>query len=252
MKPPIQRLNTSEAPEDVMPKRDVELHRFSPHRKSNLIAISMLMTITLIIAGAVTTVSQYGKVGQRIETSDVLPTSSASLIRDNLKDSRNLSLALAVGSLIPVILVVAILLRAGPRIIELELWTRRMSAGDLTHTVRPRGNDEITEIAHNLEVLQRRSVRSQELDLVQQLSKDLQGKNEELKDILQQLHQTQNQVISRQKLVELGELTAGVAHEIRNPLNFIRNFSQTSEKLMEELKETWTKPAEPSATTNRA
>ena len=176
MKPPIQCFNPSAAPEDVMPKRDVELHRFSPHRKSTLIAISMLMTIALIIAGAVTTASQYGKVGRRIEASGILASSSTSLIRDNLKDSRNLSLALAVGSLLPVMLVVAILLR--------------------------------------------------------------QGKNEELEDILEQLHRTQNQVISRQKLVELGELAAGVAHEIRNPLNFIQNFSQTSEHLMKELKET--------------
>ena len=238
MKPPIQYFNPSVAPEEAIPKRDVELHRFSPHRKSTLIAISMLMAIALIIAGAVTTASQYDKVGRRIEASDVLASSSATLIRDSLRDSRNLSLALATGSLIPVMLVVTILLRAGPRIVELELWIRRMGAGDLAHTVRPRGNDEITEITFDLEVLRHRSVRSQQLDLVQQLSEDLQGKNEELENILQQLHRTQNQVISSQKLVELGELAAGVAHEIRNPLNFIRNFSQTSEQLMDELKET--------------
>ena len=238
MKAPIQYFNPSAAPEGNMPKREVELHRFSPRRKSTMIAISMLMTIALIIAGAVTTASEYSKVGQKIEAFGTVPASSASLMQDSLRDSRNLSLALAAGSLIPVILVVTILLRTGPRIIELELWIRRMGAGDLAHTVRPRGNDEITEIAFDLEVLRRRSVRSEQLDLVQQLSEDLQAKNEELEDILQQLHRTQNQVISRQKLVELGELAAGVAHEIRNPLNFIRNFSQTSEQLMRELRET--------------
>ena len=238
MKPPIQYFNPSAAPEGAIPKRDIELHRFSLRRKSTMIAISMLMTVALIITGAVTTANQYGKVGQKIEASGAVTASSTSLMQGNLRDSRNLSLALAVGSLIPVMFVVTILLRAGPRIIELELWIRRMGAGDLAHTVRPRGNDEITEIAFDLEVLRRRSVRSQQLDLVQQLSEDLQAKNEELEDILQQLHRTQNQVISRQKLVELGELAAGVAHEIRNPLNFIRNFSQTSEQLMNEMKET--------------
>ena len=238
MKPPIQYFNPSAAPEGAIPKRDIELHRFSLRRKSTMIAVSMLMTVALIIAGAVTTANQYGKVGQKIEASGTVTASSTSLMQDNLRDSRNLSLALAVGSLIPVMFVVTILLRAGPRIIELELWIRRMGAGDLAHTVRPRGNDEITEIAFDLEVLRRRSVRSQQLDLVQQLSEDLQAKNEELEDILQQLHRTQNQVINRQKLVELGELAAGVAHEIRNPLNFIRNFSQTSEQLMNEMKET--------------
>ena len=131
-----------------------------------------------------------------------------------------------------------IMVRAGPRIVALEFWIRRMGAGDLTYWVRPSGNDEITEIAYDLEVLRRRQVRAQQLDLVQELSDDLLNKNEELSTVLDELHLMQDQVVSRQKLAELGALTAGVAHEIRNPLNLIQNFAQSSEEMMQELQET--------------
>ena len=47
----------------------------------------------------------------------------------------------------------------------------------------------------------------------------------------------QDQIVVREKLAALGELTAGVAHEIRNPLNFVKNFSEASEELIDELKE---------------
>ena len=72
---------------------------------------------------------------------------------------------------------------------------------------------------------------------MRKLSEDLQSKNDELERVLSELRQTQDQIILRQKLVELGELTAGVAHEIRNPLNFMRNFSEASEELAAELGE---------------
>ena len=51
------------------------------------------------------------------------------------------------------------------------------------------------------------------------------------------LRKAQDQIVMRDKLAELGQLTAGVAHEIKNPLNFVKNFSEVSEELMEELGE---------------
>ena len=73
---------------------------------------------------------------------------------------------------------------------------------------------------------------------MQELSDDLRFKNEELEELLVELRNTQDQLVSRQKLAELGELTAGVAHEIRNPLNLVQNFSTSSTDMMAELKET--------------
>ena len=70
----------------------------------------------------------------------------------------------------------------------------------------------------------------------EELKKQVSIRTEELNQSLNDLKATQQQLIQSEKMASLGELTAGIAHEIQNPLNFVNNFSEVNEELLKELK----------------
>ena len=123
------------------------------------------------------------------------------------------------------------------RLQMLSDWMLRMAGGDLETRVEMSGRDEVADMAAALEVFRRHALEVQRLNLVEKLADELQDKNEQLESVLGDLQKAQDQIVMREKLAALGELTAGVAHEIRNPLNFVKNFAEASEELLEEMQE---------------
>jgi two-component system NtrC family sensor kinase len=69
------------------------------------------------------------------------------------------------------------------------------------------------------------------------LFESVEARTRELAQSLQNLQTTQDRLVQTQKLASLGQLTAGIAHEIKNPLNFVNNFSSLSAELLDELRE---------------
>ena len=78
--------------------------------------------------------------------------------------------------------------------------------------------------------------REERLDAMVKLrTKELESQTKKLQSTLKELRSTQDQLVTKEKLASLGELSFGIAHELKNPLNFVINFSDVSAELAQEL-----------------
>jgi signal transduction histidine kinase len=77
--------------------------------------------------------------------------------------------------------------------------------------------------------------------LLSEQKEEIEAQRDDLEKTLTDLKITQTQLIQSEKMASLGELTAGIAHEIQNPLNFVNNFSEVNTELIEEMEQEITK-----------
>ncbi|WP_162055411.1 ATP-binding protein [Pontibacter pamirensis] len=95
------------------------------------------------------------------------------------------------------------------------------------------------ELEDKLDQVQQLSIEKQQILISQKetLEQQVTQRTAQLKQSLVELQSTQAQLVQREKMASLGELTAGIAHEIQNPLNFVNNFSEINNELIDELTE---------------
>ena len=139
-----------------------------------------------------------------------------------------------IGSLILAFFFIGPLIR---RLTYLSNKMKQMSKGQLKEEVQVQGADEVKDMAEALEIFRRHALEAQRVNLVEKLAEEVQKKNQTLEQTIKDLNTTRNQLVIQEKLASLGQLTSGIAHEIKNPLNFINNFSKLSKELIHELKE---------------
>ncbi len=96
----------------------------------------------------------------------------------------------------------------------------------------------IREVQENARQVVQMTEEKKEQAVKQQkiLEEEVARQTAELRTTLENLKSTQSQLVQSEKMASLGELTAGIAHEIQNPLNFVNNFSEVSTELLDEMK----------------
>ena len=142
------------------------------------------------------------------------------------------ALILGFGLLLAAIMGVLTARRMVRPIRALQAGADRLGQGDLAQRIHVHTGDEIETLADRFNTMAGRIQESYET-----LEAQVEARTRELARSLEELRAAQARLVQTEKLASLGQLTAGIAHEIKNPLNFVTNFSDLSADLLDELRQ---------------
>lgn len=138
---------------------------------------------------------------------------------------------LALGVVLALLAGVVLARRLTGPIRALQAGAERLGQGDLAQRIVVSTGDEIGTLALRFNEMAGRIQDAQET-----LEAKVADRTRELAQSLEELRNAQDRLVQTEKLASLGQLTAGIAHEIKNPLNFVNNFAELSVELLAELR----------------
>jgi two-component system NtrC family sensor kinase len=145
---------------------------------------------------------------------------------------QRLAIVLLAASIFAVLAGILLARRMVGPIQALRAGAARIGGGDFAQRISIKTGDELEGLADQFNDMGARLQES-----YADLEKKVESRTRELSQSLNDLRAAQGRLIQTEKLASLGQLTAGIAHEIKNPLNFVNNFSAVSAELIDELNE---------------
>ena len=155
-----------------------------------------------------------------ISLSKINSFKAADRASDTFYAIRNFTIVVLVGTIIiSILLATALVKRITDPIAQLERAAGYVAKGDYKISLSIDSHDEIGSLGNSF--LQMAKSLKEAREKIEHNAAALKKQNEELEATMKQLKETENQLVQSEKMASLGQLTAGVAHEINNPVNFV-------------------------------